>query len=262
MNERKFSEILSFDYHPFRDSFSFLYLKTLLQLSILYFSFCTTAELVVYILQATGGLRKIQPNKLWTLTNLWKECFWSQVCLIVGSFFVSYCIWKHIHNESKLYWAIDQHGYPFWLAQFVLTWLGNDAWQYWTHRFLHYRPIYRYVHKVHHQFYAPSVFATMSFHPIEAAVQFAPSIATIFIPVHVPSLLFSAVCFFSISVAEHSGYSLSSIEKYMGHRLFLSTPLHHDVHHQILRANYAVYFTFWDHLFSTFRGEIPDSISL
>ncbi len=32
----------------------------------------------------------------------------------------------------------------------VLDYL-HDAWFYWTHRFLHWRPIYSHIHYVHHQ---------------------------------------------------------------------------------------------------------------
>ena len=30
----------------------------------------------------------------------------------------------------------------------------HDAWFYWTHRLLHWKPLYRHVHYLHHR-YAP-----------------------------------------------------------------------------------------------------------
>ena len=27
----------------------------------------------------------------------------------------------------------------------------HDAWFYWTHRLLHWRPLYRHVHYIHHR---------------------------------------------------------------------------------------------------------------
>ncbi len=27
----------------------------------------------------------------------------------------------------------------------------HDAWFYWTHRLLHWKPLYRHVHAIHHE---------------------------------------------------------------------------------------------------------------
>lgn len=49
----------------------------------------------------------------------------------------------------------------------------HDAWFYWTHRLLHWAPLYRHVHYIHHKSNVPCAFTGYSFHVIEAAIVFA-----------------------------------------------------------------------------------------
>jgi Delta7-sterol 5-desaturase len=32
----------------------------------------------------------------------------------------------------------------------------HDAWFYWTHRLLHWKPLYRHVHYLHHRYATPA----------------------------------------------------------------------------------------------------------
>jgi Delta7-sterol 5-desaturase len=61
----------------------------------------------------------------------------------------------------------------------------HDAWFYWTHRLLHWAPVYRHVHYIHHKSTVPTAFAGYSFHSAEAALVFANEILVCFLfPVH------------------------------------------------------------------------------
>ena len=48
-----------------------------------------------------------------------------------------------------------------------------DAWFYWMHRLLHWGPLYRHVHYLHHQSSVPTPFAGYSFHILEGVMIFA-----------------------------------------------------------------------------------------
>jgi sterol desaturase/sphingolipid hydroxylase (fatty acid hydroxylase superfamily) len=45
-----------------------------------------------------------------------------------------------------------------------------DLWFYWTHRALHWPPLYRTVHKIHHRFTAPCAVVAVYAHPLEFAL--------------------------------------------------------------------------------------------
>ena len=47
----------------------------------------------------------------------------------------------------------------------------HDAYFYWTHRLLHWRPLYRVAHHVHHRSTSPTPWAAYAFHPLEALIQ-------------------------------------------------------------------------------------------
>lgn len=47
----------------------------------------------------------------------------------------------------------------------------HDVYFYATHRLLHTRPLYKWVHSWHHRAHNPSPWTAFSFHPVEALVQ-------------------------------------------------------------------------------------------
>ena len=59
-------------------------------------------------------------------------------------------------------WKIALHIAVF----FVL----EDAWHYWTHRLMHYPPLYRSIHKLHHTYTAPFGLTAEYASPIEVLV--------------------------------------------------------------------------------------------
>ena len=47
----------------------------------------------------------------------------------------------------------------------------EDTWHYWVHRLMHDRKLYKYVHKVHHNFQAPFGMVAEYAHPVETLGQ-------------------------------------------------------------------------------------------
>lgn len=61
----------------------------------------------------------------------------------------------------------------------------HDTWFYWTHRLLHWGPLFRNVHYVHHRSIVPTAFTGYSFHIVEAAIVFANEVLVCFLlPLH------------------------------------------------------------------------------
>jgi hypothetical protein len=60
-------------------------------------------------------------------------------------------VWVQVSRCSRL---SVQGGYMV-LTVVALDYL-HDAWFYWTHRLLHWKPLYRHVHYLHHRYATPA----------------------------------------------------------------------------------------------------------
>jgi Delta7-sterol 5-desaturase len=73
---------------------------------------------------------------------------------------------------TTLYTDYDKHGWLWSVSCLPVLWLIDDAWFYWVHRMLHYKPLYRLIHRVHHDSIDVTPFTSMSFHFAEAFLLF------------------------------------------------------------------------------------------
>lgn len=135
----------------------------------------------------------------------------------------------------------------------------HDAWFYWTHRLLHWRPLYKHVHYMHHKSTVPSAYTGYSFHLIEALIVFANEIIVIFLfPIHVNVHRLYHIFTTAIHLGGHAGYELApfipSLEQLAWVALKgtnkacrgLNTVMHHDMHHRYSNKHFSLYFTHWD----------------
>jgi len=141
------------------------------------------------------------------------------------------------------------------LGAVLLMVLLHDAWFYWTHRLLHWRPLFRRVHHVHHRSTSPTPWAAYAFHPVEALVQAAIFPLLVFTIPAPPQALGLFLLFMIVrNVMGHLGFEVFP-HGFTRHALgrWHTTPTHHDLHHRHGSGNYGLYFTFWDDLLGTTR---------
>lgn len=139
----------------------------------------------------------------------------------------------------------------------------HDAWFYWTHRLLHWGPVYSRVHYMHHRSTVPTAFAGYSFHVAEAALVFANEILVCYLfPIHVG--LHRAYHMFTTVIHNggHAGYEMApfipSLEALAWLAVgrgrpspALNTVQHHDLHHRNPKVHFSLYMTHWDRLMRT-----------
>ena len=53
------------------------------------------------------------------------------------------------------------------MVKVIICAMLEDTWNYFQHRTLHDRRIYKYIHKVHHHFQAPFGLTAEYLHPVE-----------------------------------------------------------------------------------------------
>jgi len=152
-----------------------------------------------------------------------------------------------------IYPAIDQRGWPYAAASLLVLVLAHDTWFYWTHRLLHHRSVFRWTHRAHHRSVAPTPWAAYSFSAAEAVVQagFLPLIL-LALPLH-PLVIFVFLLHMIVrNVLGHAGVELLPLAWVAGWwGRWLTTTLHHDLHHAHGTHNFGLYFTWWDRIGGT-----------
>ena len=152
------------------------------------------------------------------------------------------------NGYTKIYDDVSEYGLAYLILNLVVLLFLHDAYFYWVHRLMHWKAIYKYVHKVHHNSVDPSPLAAFSFHPIEALLEATVYILYAFlIPVHLFTLLAFQITMTTLNAIAHLGYEI--YPKGFTKSPFWSwktTSTHHNMHHEKFGGNYGLYFTFWD----------------
>ncbi|KAJ5895482.1 hypothetical protein N7495_007173, partial [Penicillium taxi] len=139
--------------------------------------------------------------------------------------------------------------------QIAIFFIMEDAWHYWTHRAMHWGPLYRSIHKIHHQYAAPFGLAAEYASPIEVMVL---GLGTVGSPIlwaawtgelHIFTMYVWITLRLFQAVDAHSGYEFPwSLHHFLP---FWAGAEHHDVHHENFIGNYASSFRWWDFCLDT-----------
>ncbi len=152
------------------------------------------------------------------------------------------------------------NGYTPWLAwedhpvlfalMFVLIALLNSMHFYCIHRLLHWPPLFRLCHSVHHRNINIGPWSGISMHPIEHVLYFSVYAIHFVLLTH-PVHLFYHVYFQTLSPASsHSGYADLQIRN---KSVFALGDFFHQLHHRYFDCNYGTSFMAWDRWFGTFH---------
>ena len=117
---------------------------------------------------------------------------------------------------------------------------------------MHWKPVYRFIHKVHHESTSPTPFTAFAFHPLEAVIEAAIFPIMIFsVPLHPVVLITFATYSNLVNVLGHLGYEIFPHGFTRGWLGFINTSTHHNQHHEKFHCNYGFYFNVWDRLMNT-----------
>ncbi|NXT51019.1 MSMO1 monooxygenase, partial [Pluvianellus socialis] len=193
---------------------------------------------------------KIQQDKPETWEKQWKcfktllfNHFFIQLPLICGTYyFTEYFNIPYEWEEMPRWYVL--------VAQCFGCAVIEDAWHYFLHRLLHHKRIYKYIHKVHHEFVSPFGMQAEYAHPLETLILGTGFfIGIVVFCNHVILLWAWVICRLMETIDVHSGYDvplnpLHLVPFYAGARF-------HDFHHMNFIGNYASTFTWWDRIFGT-----------
>lgn len=197
---------------------------------------------------------KIQSNKVPTSQEQW-NC----AKLVLLSHFTVELPQIWLFHPMAQYFGLGT-GVPFppvWTIayQIAIFFVLEDNWHYFSHRAFHWGPLYRSVHKIHHQYSAPFGLAAEYASPIEVM---ALGFGTVGCPIlwcaitgdlHILTMYIWIVLRLFQAIDAHSGYEFPwSLHHFLP---FWAGADHHDIHHEKFVGNYASSFRWWDYLLDT-----------
>jgi sterol desaturase/sphingolipid hydroxylase (fatty acid hydroxylase superfamily) len=216
------------------------------------------AFLVCYVL-----LRKRWANRRvqlpWPRTSDYlREIGYSVVTIVIFAAVAWLCmVHPAIAPHTTLYHDIAEYGWAWYVLAYPVMLVMHDTYFYFTHRLMHHRSIFPYVHLVHHRSTNPSPWAAYAFHPLEAVVE--TGIVPVFlftIPVHRSHLVLFFLLMIIYNVYGHLGYELYP-KGFQRTRIgrWINTSVNHNQHHQYFKGNYGLYLLFWDRMLGTIRPD-------
>jgi sterol desaturase/sphingolipid hydroxylase (fatty acid hydroxylase superfamily) len=159
----------------------------------------------------------------------------------------------HREGWGNLYLDIGRHGWGYLVFSTALLIVAHDAYFYWTHRLMHWKPLFPIVHRVHHLSRTPTPWAAFSFHPLEAVIEAGIfPLFILFVPTHPLAAAAWLLYMTVMNVLGHCGHEILP-RGFTRHPLtrWHNTAVHHDLHHQHVHCNYGLYYNVWDRLMGT-----------
>ncbi len=145
------------------------------------------------------------------------------------------------------------------VAMFAVSIIAFDAWFYWGHRMMHWRPLYRH-HLWHHRSVAPTVWSNYSDSLIDAfAMQSYYIFASLLLPIPAAVLVVHRAYDHINGMIGHSGFEYFAGPGARYPSPFVCTTFH-DQHHEKFGYNYANFFSFWDRVMGTLHPDYESRV--
>ena len=246
-------------FSPLSDTFNTV--KILFNISFRYLLFTGVFYLFFYVWKkrkywAAKIQQRYPENK-----HVLREIGFSCLSMVIFGVVVMMVVWAGKKGLTLIYTPPQHYSWMWYLGSIVLMIMVHDTYFYFTHRAMHWKPIFKYVHKVHHLSTNPTPFAAYAFHPVEALVEVGIIPLVAFIVPHQPSAVtVFALYSLLLNVLGHLGYELFP-KGFASHKWFKwhNTSTHHNMHHRLVKCNYGLYFNFWDRVMGTNHPHYEES---
>ncbi len=189
-------------------------------------------------------------NKLYTFNNqVWDNIFWTLASGI--TILTTYeCLYFWVVSNGWIpQLAFAQN--PIWfLAMFAIIPLWSSLHFYWIHKFLHWPPLFKVAHALHHRNVNVGPWSGISMHPIEHLLYFSSILIHFFIASHPIHFLFHIFYLGLQPMASHCGFDGLQID---GKKRIQLGDFFHQLHHKHYKCNYGTSEMPWDRWFGSYH---------
>lgn len=226
-----------------------------------YFLFAGTPYLIFYVIFRTRFFKMKIQQKHPKMKDVRREVFYSISSVMVFSAISLFSLALIRNGHTQIYGDLSDYGIAYFVFSIPLLIILHDTWFYWTHRAMHWKPVFKYVHLIHHKSTDPTPWAAFSFHPLEAIVQviYFP-IILVLIPAHPAAILTMVLYQFALNVGGHLGFEVFPKGFTKSKWTFWhNTSTHHNMHYKYFDCNYSLYFNVWDRLMGTNHAKYDEA---
>lgn len=195
-------------------------------------------------------------NRTYTFrSQVWDNMFWSLASgVTVWTVYEAVYMWAYANGYIP---GLSFSEHPVW---FVLQFVAIPVWSafhfYWVHRWLHWKPLYRLAHSLHHRNVNVGPWSGLSMHPVEHLIYITACLIHFVVAAHPIHFLFHMHWLTLGAATSHSGF-----EGVMGgdrNRLVLGD-FYHQLHHRYFECNYGNRDFPLDIWFGTFHDGSPEA---
>ncbi len=133
----------------------------------------------------------------------------------------------------------------------------RSAHFYWIHRLLHWPPLYKRFHAVHHRNVNIGPWSGMSMHPVESAIYMSSVLIHFVVPSHPVIVLLHLYSSALGPALSHSGFEKVLVKD---KKLLDVGHFHHQLHHRFFECNYGTPEMPWDEWFGSFHDGTDDAM--
>lgn len=181
---------------------------------------------------------QVVDNMVWTLAS----------GVTTWTAYEAFMIWAMANGYAPVLGWSDN---PVWfVALFLLTPIWISFHFYWIHRWLHWPPLYRLAHALHHRNTNVGPWSGLSMHPVEHVLFFSSVLIHWLVPAHPIHILFHMQHQALTAATSHTGFEGMLVKDKS--RLALGT-FHHQMHHRYFECNYGNLEVPWDRWFGSFH---------
>ncbi|MGI9436412.1 MAG: sterol desaturase family protein [Geminicoccaceae bacterium] len=194
-----------------------------------------------YSLKMQGRLKKYNAN--WQSTEsgiflfndqVYDNVFWAPVGLVIWTAYESMLWWGYANNWLP-YLEPSEHPIIFGLLMMAVPFWRNFHF-YWIHRLIHWKPLYDYVHYLHHKNVNVGPWSGLAMHPVEHLLYFSCMLIHLVVPSHPLHMLFNGFQTGLGPAVSHSGFDeiVFGDEKVIQNDRYM-----HYLHHRYHNVNYG-----------------------
>lgn len=160
------------------------------------------------------------------------------------------CLWFWAVSNGWAATATFAETSIWYFAWFALLPMWGSFHFYWVHRAMHWPPLYRRAHALHHRNVNVGPWSGISMHPIEHMIYFSSLLIHFVLPTAPEHILFHVYSFTLHPICSHSGFDglIAGSKK----RAQLGD-FFHQLHHRYFECNYGTVEMPWDRWFGTFH---------